>query len=74
MGGALEYERGDALEGVINNIQVSVFVCSIFLKTCAFLKSVLKKFYFRNFNAWNKVVYTPLWVDRLSAAKWWHER
>jgi len=51
MGGALEYERGDALEGVINNIQVSVFVCSIFLKTCAFLKSVLKKFYFRNFNA-----------------------
>jgi hypothetical protein len=35
MGGALEWERG-ALEGVINNIQVSSFVCSIFLKTCTF--------------------------------------
>jgi len=43
MGGALEYERGDALEGVINNIQVSVFVCSIFLKTCAFFKERSQK-------------------------------
>jgi hypothetical protein len=34
MGGALEYEGGGgAVEGVINNIQVSIFVCSIFLKT-----------------------------------------
>lgn len=52
MGGSVECESGEggALEGVINNIQVSIFVCSIFLKTCAlfFLKSFLKKSYFRN--------------------------
>jgi len=45
MGGALEYQNGGggALQVVINNIQFSIFVCSIFLKTCLFFKERSQK-------------------------------